>query len=132
MAAGDTATRPFCPACGWDHVLQNKNEDQFCDSCGYDMSSTSDFGPENPPSPGNANGGSLEVSFSWTPSPSSFPQGYGVRHETDGGPWTVVEPATPPVVVAAAEGQIVCFQLRGKKDGIWSDYAAVQCDVATA
>ena len=126
------STKPFCPACGWDHISKNKNDDQFCDACGYDVSRNGDFGPANAPSPGSASGSSLQVSFSWTAAPSTFPQGYGVRHQTDGGPWTIVEPATSPIVVVAAEGEEVCFQIRGKAEGIWSDYAAIQCATATA
>ena len=38
MPAGVIApTIPFCGACGWDHELQNKNVDFFCDSCGADV-----------------------------------------------------------------------------------------------
>ena len=123
-------TVPFCGACGWDHVNKNQNDDEFCDSCGADVTRFG-FGPANAPSPGSASAGSLQVSFSWTASPLSF-DSYGVRHQTDGGPFTVVEPATSPVVVVAAAGEEVCFQLRGKKDGVWSDYAAIQCATALA
>ena len=126
----DTITVPFCGSCGWDHVAQNKNDDEFCDSCGADVTRFG-FGPANPPSPGSASGASGQVSFSWTASPLSF-DSYGVRHQTDGGPFTIVEPATTPVVVAGATGEVICFELRGKKDGIWSDYAAQQCDTVLA
>ena len=130
MAAGSTETKPFCGSCGWDHELVNTHADRFCDSCGADVERFG-FGPANPPSPGSASGSSGQVSFSWTAAPISF-DSYGVRHQTDGGPFTIVEPATSPIVVVAAAGEEVCFELRGKKDGIWSAYAVQQCDVALA
>ena len=131
MAAGAiTATTPYCRACGWDFIQSgNLDSDQFCDSCGDDL--TESLGaPADPPTALSATGGSLQVSFSWTDNPAADTTDF--RHRTDGGAFTVVSPDTSPTVVVAADGEVVSGQVRSVVSGIAGDWSAAASDTATA
>lgn len=125
MPAGDTNTVPFCGTCGWDHIAQNKNNDQFCDSCGADVTRFG-FGPTNSPSVPNASAGTGQVSFSWIPAVNF--SDYQFRSSIDGADYVVVGPnATSPQVVVGTVGQEICGSLRAKTDGIYSEWSADSC-----
>ena len=124
-------TKPYCPACGYDHVARNVGADRYCDSCGYDLSTNGGFGPPNAPSVPNAGANVGNVTFTWTESPSTFPGGYDFRYSIAGAEYVVVTQATSPQVVSVAAATEVCGSLRGYEDGVPSDWSADSCNTAT-
>ncbi len=130
---GETYTKPFCGSCGWyvGGRYPDLHADGKCDACGADLGRFG-WGPANPPSPPNPAGLDGKVSFAWTEDPATFPQGYEFRYSIAGDAWVVVENPTSPYDVTVANGIEVCGQLRGKAEGIWSDWTISRCATATA
>lgn len=131
MAAGDVApTTPYCRACGWDFVRSpNRDNDQFCDACG-DPLEFSIGPPIDPPADLAAVGGSLSVTFTWTPTTGADSTDF--RSQIDGGAWTLVEGDTSPTVIAAAAGEVVTGQVRSVEAGVDGDWSAAESATATA
>ena len=132
MAAGVAIIpSPYCRACGWDFVnTPDRNNDSICDSCGDDLANSVDPVGLLPPSGFTAVGGSLAVTFTWIDNVDADSTDF--RHQTDGGPWTVVIGDTSTTIVVAAEGEEVCGQLRSVTDGIEGPWTASSCDTALA
>jgi len=123
-------TAPFCSHCGYDFVKKNVNNDNFCDSCGADLTySVNPIGLLTP-SGVSATPGSLSVTFAWLENVDADSTDF--RSQIDGGPWTVVLGDTTTTVIAALEGEEVCGQLRSVIDGVTGPWTASSCATATA
>jgi len=129
---GDLNTKPYCGQCGW-HVGEWAPDlygDGTCDACGADLSLYG-WGPANPPSPPNAAGLDGKVSFVWTASPATFPQGYRIAYTIDGGEAIVVDDPANPFEVSVTNGTEVCAKLSGRAENIWSAWSFPDCATAT-
>ena len=123
------ATTPYCRACGWDYVARNANSDVLCDSCG-DTLYESQGAAKNPPTLLAAVGGSLIVTFTFTVNPLATTADF--RHQTDGGAFTVVSPATSPQVIAGLEGEVISGQVRSVTGGIAGPWSLAAADTVLA
>jgi len=122
-------TYPFCISCGNDLTLPNFNDDQFCDSCGFEYV-FSNLPAFVPPTALDATGGSGGVTFTFAVNPEA--DSTDIATKIDSGAPVLQEGVTSPVVIVAAEGETVAAVVRSVLNGVpgpWSNSAE---GVATA
>ena len=124
-------TVPYCGQCGWEvenSGLGDIGDDLVCDSCGADLALYG-FALLIPPTDLGAVGGSLQVTFTWTEDASIV---YDFQHQTDGGAFTLVSPATSPQVIVGTAGQVIGGQVRAVVDGVAGPWSTIQSDTVLA
>jgi len=131
MVAGTIApTVPFCRACGWNIDTELGGQfpdlaaDDICDSCG-DSLLESGFGLVLPPADLAAVAGVLVVTFTWTEVVGTT---YEFQHQTDGGAFTLVSPATSPQAIAGVTGEVIGGQVRSCVNGVCGPWSTLVSD----
>ena len=128
LASDYVSTPPFCGACGWDVSRSNIGDAGKCDACGAELTA---YGFDRLAAPAiTATAGSLQVTLSWTAVDGA--DATEVSYTIDGGTAVVTNPATSPIVVVAAEGEVVAGKARSIENGVAGAWSAVDSAASTA